>query len=116
MPDSRSTDSPWFSESLASSCGGKFLSPLLVIGGRLRVGLDCLTPRGDFAGRGMPGEWDDMEVGVEVLLKPPGDSDRRVEDPLLCAKLAVGGDRFRMDNGSGVDRGLYTAIRELDVA
>ena len=57
-----------------------------------------------------------MEVGVEVLLKPPGDSDRRVEDPLLCAKLAVGGDRFRMDNGSGVDRGLYIAMRELDVA
>ena len=35
-----------------------------------------------------------MEVGVDVRLKEPGDSDRRVEDPLLWAKLGVGGGRF----------------------
>ena len=62
-----------------------------VTGGRLLVGLDCLGLRGDLLGRDMLGEYDDIEVGVEVRLKEPGDSERRVEEPLLCAKLGVGG-------------------------
>lgn len=50
-------------------------------GGRLRVGLICLL-NGVFAGVPIPGDADDMEVGVDVRLKAPGDSDRRVDEPL----------------------------------
>lgn len=35
-----------------------------------------------------------MDVGVDVRLKVLGDSERRVDEPLLCAKLGVGGGRF----------------------
>lgn len=78
---------------------------LLVTGGRLRVGLVCLL-NGAFAGVPMPGDADDMEVGVEVRLKAPGDSDRRVDEPLSWAKVGVGGGRFCVNNAWGVARVL----------
>lgn len=57
-----------------------------------------------------------MDVGVDVRLKDPGDSDLRVDEPLLCAKLGVGGGRFCVDIMYGSERGLKLAIREFEVA
>ena len=54
----------------------------------------------------MPGDADDMEVGVEVRLKAPGDSDRRVDEPLSWAKVGVGGGRFCVNNAWGAARVL----------
>ena len=45
-----------------------------------------------------------MEVGVDVRLSEPGDSERRVEDPLLWAKLGVGGGRLCVDKACGTLR------------
>lgn len=42
-----------------------------------------------------------MEVGVDVRLSEPGDSERRVEDPLLWAKLDVAGGRFCVNKACG---------------
>lgn len=42
---------------------------------------------------GMLGEYEETDVGVEVRLNDPGDSDRRVEEPLLFAKLGASGGR-----------------------
>jgi len=41
----------------------------------LRVGLCCTGPRASLedAERRMPGEWEDIEVGVDVTLKGPGE-------------------------------------------
>ena len=97
VPDSRNAGSPWLCERWLSSCGRKFPTLRLVTGGRLRVGLTCLTLIGDFAGRGIPGEYEDMDVGVDVRLKALGDSERRVDEPLLCAKLDVGGGKLGVE-------------------
>ena len=105
VPDSRSAGSPWYCDSSVSSCAGKFPILLLVTGGRLRVGLTCLSRIGDLAESGMPGECDDIDVGVDVRLNAPGDSERRVDEPLLCAKLGVGGGKFCVDMACGVDCG-----------
>jgi hypothetical protein len=45
------------------------------VGGRLRVGLSCRTLEVIFAAveTMIPGEVDDMEVGVELMLKGPGE-------------------------------------------
>lgn len=40
---------------------------------------------------GIPGEYEEIEVGVDVRLNDPGDSDRRVDEPLLLAKLGASG-------------------------
>ena len=49
---------------------------------------------GDLVVTGIPGEYDEMDVGVDVRLKDPGESDRRVvDDPLLFAKLGASGGR-----------------------
>lgn len=69
------------------------------------------------AGVGTPGDCDDIDVGVEALLKAPGDSERRVEDPLSWPSVGVGGGRLGVDDGSGgVLRLLKLAMRELEVA
>ena len=45
-------------------------------------------------GRVIPGECEDTDVGVDVLLNGPGDSEYRVEAVLLrAAKFGVGGVR-----------------------
>lgn len=60
-------------------------------GGRLRVGLGCLVLGPTFDPRSRAGEWEDIEVGVEVRLKGPGDSEHRVEG-LLVYPLRSGVD------------------------
>lgn len=97
--DSRTAASPLVSASL-SSC----LILHLVTGGRLRIGLDCRVFRGDWAGRDILGEYEDIDVGVDVRLSEPGDSERRVEEPLLWAKLGVGGGRLFVDRVCGALR------------
>ena len=75
---------------MSSGCGtpGNFL---LVTGGRLRVGLvACRDLRGALTGVPIPGDCDDIEVGVEVRLKAPGDSERRVDELLSCTWVDVG--------------------------
>lgn len=74
-------------------------------GGRLRVGLSCFLLIGALIGVETPGDCDDMDVGVEVLLKAPGDSERRVDEP-LSAKVGVGGGKFWVGKVSGVLRVL----------
>lgn len=65
-----------------------------VTGGRLRVGLVCRGRSGDLVVAGIPGEYEEIDVGVEVRLNEPGDSDRRViDEPLLFAKLGASGGR-----------------------
>lgn len=62
----------------------------LVTGGReLTAGLSLGV---NLEGEMTPGEWDDAEVGVDVRLKAPGDTEQRVEATLLLAALLwVGG-------------------------
>lgn len=74
-------------------------------GGRLRVGLSCFLLIGALIGVETPGDCEDMDVGVEVLLKAPGDSERRVDEP-LSAKVEVGGGRFCVERASGILRVL----------
>ena len=58
-----------------------------------------------------------MDVGVDVRLKEPGDSERRVEEPLLCAKLGAGCAKFGVEViAGGCCRLLYVAMMELEVA
>lgn len=38
-----------------------------------------------------------MEVGVDIRLSEPGDSERRVEELLEFTKLGVGGGRLCVD-------------------
>jgi len=66
--------SSWFRRRSANLC--------LVMGGRLLVGLDILVLGIVLTGVGTPGDCDDIDVGVEVRLKAPGDSERRVDEPL----------------------------------
>ena len=49
----------------------------------------------------IPGDCDDMDVGVEVLLKAPGDSERRMDEP-LSARLG----RYCVVKASGMLRVL----------
>lgn len=48
-------------------------------GGRLRVGLNCLGRGTALGTKRNAGECEDIDVGVEVRLKGPGDSEQRVE-------------------------------------
>ena len=89
--DSRSTGRPC---GLGSSFCSK-LPPILclVTGGRLCAeligGLILDTNLGGYV---IPGECEEMDVGVDVLLKGPGDSEARVEALLLrAASPAEGG-------------------------
>lgn len=111
VADSLTAVSPRVCEGMMSS-GGNFLR---VTGGRLRVGLICLL-NGALIGVPTPGDCDDMEVGVEVRLKFPGDSDRRVEDPLSWTNVGAGVGRLGVDEACGTVRVLKLAIRELEVA
>lgn len=78
----------------SSSCFELFPCQLRVTGGRLRVGLVCRGRRGDLVMTGIPGEYEEIEVGVDVRLNAPGDSDLRVVDePLLFAKLGANGGK-----------------------
>ena len=63
------------------------------MGGRLLTGLEaCRTRDANFGVWWILGEWDEADVGVEVRLNGPGDSEHRVEDVLLLApKLIAGG-------------------------
>lgn len=105
VKDSRTDGRPALCVRCVSSGCCAFGNFLLVTGGRLRVGLVCLL-NGVLAGVPMPGDADDMDVGVEVRLKAPGDSERRVEEPLSWAKVGVGGGRFCVDNACGGARVL----------
>lgn len=105
VKDSRTAVRPRLREILESSCSGTPGNFRLVTGGRLRVGLSCFLPMGALIGVETPGDCDDMDVGVEVLLKAPGDSERRVDEP-LSAKVGVGGGKFCVDKASGVLRVL----------
>lgn len=103
--DSRTAVRPRLCRRLESSCSGMPGNFRLVTGGRLRVGLSCFLPIGALIGVETPGDCDDMDVGVEVLLKAPGDSERRVDEP-LSAKVGVGGGKFCAGNVSWVLRVL----------
>ena len=66
-------------------------------GGLLCSGLVCLVRVVDLIDSATPGEYDDMEVGVEETLKGPGDSEYRVDgvvDRAYCGagrgKISVG--------------------------
>ena len=86
VPDSRTAVSPVLRGTVCSSCCIKRSANLfLVTGGRLLVGLVVLARKGALMGVGTPGDWDDIEVGVDVRLNAPGDSERRVEEPLSGA-------------------------------
>ena len=74
-------------------------------GGRLRVGLSWFLLIGALTGVETPGDCDDIDVGVEVLLKAPGDSERRMDEP-LSAKVGVGGGKFWLDKASELLRVL----------
>ena len=105
VKDSRTAVKPRLWEMLESSGSGMPGNFRLVTGGRLRVGLSCFLLIEAFIGVDTPGDWDDIDVGVEVLLKAPGDSERRVDDP-LSAKVGVGGGKFCVDIDSGLVREL----------
>lgn len=87
---------------------------LRVTGGLL--GLSCPGRSEDLAARVMLGEWDDMEVGVDIRLSEPGESERRVEELLECTKLEVGAGRLCVEVEWGANSGRKLAMRELDVA
>lgn len=75
IEDSRTADSPRSSRrfEFSSVCRR-------VTGGTLLcIGLACLNLEGVFVVKARPGECDDIEVGVEVMLKEPGDSEYLVE-------------------------------------
>lgn len=100
VKDSRTAVRPRLRTMLESSCRGMPGTFRLVTGGRLRVGLSCFLLIGALTGVETPGDCDDMDVGVEVLLKAPGDSERRMEEP-LSAKVGVGGGNCGVDKASG---------------
>lgn len=79
-------------------------------GGRLRVGLDCLGLGAAFGTKRNAGECEDIEVGVEVRLKGPGDSEQRVEG-LLGHPTASGVEsgKFWVESGYS-DRAVRTSL------
>ena len=105
VKDSRTAVRPRLCEIFKSSCNGMPGNFRLVTGGRLRVGLSCFRLTGGLTGIEAPGDCDDIDVGVEVLLNAPGDSERRVDEP-LSAKVGVGGGKFCVDKASGLLRVL----------
>ncbi len=109
--DSLTAVRPLLCEGMISSAGNF----LLVTGGRLLFGLICFLD-GALIGVPTPGDCDDMDVDVEVLLKLPGDSERRVDDPLSWTNVGVGCGRFGVNEGCGGLRVLKLAMRELEVA
>ncbi len=94
VADSLTAVRPLFCEGMISSAGNF----LLVTGGRLLVGLICPL-NGALIGVPTPGDCDDIVVGVEVLLKLPGDSERRVDDSLPWTNVGVGCGRLGVDDG-----------------
>ena len=105
VKDSRTAVRPRLREMLESSCSGMPGNFRRVTGGRLRVGLSCFLFIGALIGVDTPGDCDDIDVGVEVLLKAPGDSERRMDEP-LSAKVRVGRGKFCVVKASGVLRVL----------
>jgi hypothetical protein len=96
--DSRTADRP--RRPVRSSWSG----PLIlrrVTGGRLRVGLSAVGRAPALGACSTAGEYDEAEVGVDVRLKGPGDSERRVEALLLRAKPGVGGERSSAERCGG---------------
>ena len=73
VEDSRTEGSPCCWRELSSS--GVLC---LVTGGRLCSGLDCFV-REVLLEKVAPGEYEDIDVGVDEMLKGPGDSEYRVE-------------------------------------
>lgn len=69
VDDSRTVESVW-------GCRVVFSSGVRcrVVGGLFSKGLACLTRRDDLE-RVTPGEYDDIEVGVDEMLNAPGDSE-----------------------------------------
>ena len=66
-------------------------------GSRVSYGLGC-RKRDPFTGWTIPGETDDMVVGVEVLLHIPGELEYLVDGLLADANAGVGGGRLCMFN------------------
>jgi hypothetical protein len=64
-----------------------------VTGGLLCNGLACLV-RCEFLDIAVPGEYDDMDVGVEETLNGPGDPEYRVEGVAESAYCGVGSGRI----------------------
>lgn len=54
----------------------------------------CLKRRPVLMGWTIPGEQDDREVGVDVLLHIPGELEYLVEGLPVVGKLGVGGGKF----------------------
>lgn len=73
VDDSRTDERACCCRMLGSSC-----DRFRVTGGLLSRGLACLV-RTELFDNTMPGEYEDMEVGVEETLNGPGDSEYRVE-------------------------------------
>ena len=81
VKDSRSAGRPWLSNLPLPSpwTNPPTFRPVSVTGGQLRVGLSCLGLATGFETKRNAGEWEDIDVGVEVRLNGPGDSEQRVE-------------------------------------
>lgn len=91
VDDSRTVDSVCGCRLLLSS---EFLCR--VTGGRLCRGLICFV-RTDVRESEVPGEYDDIDVGVDDVLNAPGDSEYRVDGVTESAYCGAG--RGRMSVG-----------------
>ncbi len=69
MSDSRKDERPWGSTAVPSISFALLPARrLAVTGGLFKAGLPCRTLEGVFSGAMMPGDMDDMDVGVVSLL------------------------------------------------
>lgn len=64
-----------------------------VVGSLFCNGLACLV-RSDVFDSVTPGEYDDIDVGVDEMLKAPGDSEYRVDGVAESAYCGVGKGRI----------------------
>lgn len=89
VEDSRTDESPCCLRKLSSS--GVLCR---TTGGLLCKGLACRTRVVDFVDNATPGEYDDIDVGVEDTLNAPGDSEYRVEGVVEIAYCGIGRGRI----------------------
>lgn len=71
----------------------------LVTGGRLCKGLACFV-RCEFRDRAVPGEYDDIDVGVDETLNGPGDPEYLVEGVAERAYCGAGRGRTSVEPSS----------------
>lgn len=96
VEDSRTDERPCCSRKLEFSSVFRH-----VTGGLLCIGLACLSREGAFVVKARPGECEDIEVGVEVTLKGPGDSEYLVEGLADSPYCGVGGGKFSIASRGG---------------